>query len=199
MTKEDFIYIQNDWFRKKYANDSRGRFVTFKIALNWFLQHGGKTIVETGTTKAFDDWGAGMSTILFGEVVKKYGGHIWTIDKSAQAIGMSKKVTVEFADYITYVLQDSVEALKSIRGKIDFLYLDSLDYPIQGEFPIPLCQEHQLKEIQAAYPRLSKKAIVLMDDNNFPGGGKTALSKRWLAEKGWVCLLDSQQTVWVRG
>ena len=199
MTKEDFIFIENNWFREKYTDKSRDRLVTFKIALNWFLQHGGKNIVETGTTKAFDDWGAGMSTILFGDFCKHYGGHIWTIDKSEDAINMSKKVTVAFADYITYVQQDSVEALKSIRGKIDLLYLDSLDYPIQQEFPIPLCQEHQLAEIQAAYKRLSKRAVVLLDDNNFPGGGKTALSKRWLAEKGWVCLLDFQQTVWVRG
>lgn len=198
MNLEDFTYIENDWFRKKYADKSRGRFVTFKIALNWFLQHGGRTIVETGTTKAFDDWGAGMSTILFAEVVRRFGGRVWTIDNSQQAMEMSVAVTVEFKDHIEYILSDSVVALKTFPHRIDLLYLDSMDCPLKPEdSPLP-SQNHQLWELQVVYRKLSKRAVILLDDNGFFNGGKTALSKRWLAKKGWVCLLDSQQTVWVR-
>jgi len=199
MNREDFVYIQNDWFREKYAGNSKSRFETFKIALNWFAQHGGKTIVETGTTKAFDDWGAGMSTVLFADFCRQHGGRIWTIDKSDKAIKMSKEVTLDWFDLITYIQRDSVFALNDFRGRIDLLYLDSMDYPIQNEWPISWCQEHQLAELKVAYYKLARKAVVLLDDNGLPGGGKTALAKRWLAKKGWVCLLDNQQTVWVRG
>ena len=196
---ENFVFLEKDWFRKKYADYSRGRFVTFKIALNWFLQHKGKVIVETGTTKQFDDWGAGMSTLLFAEVCRKYGGRIWTIDSSRTAIDMCRWITGDFKDLIEYVCSDSIAALESFRGKIDFLYLDSMDCPINpGEDPGP-SQEHQLVELKTAYWKLSKEAVVMMDDNGFENGGKTALSKRWLQKEGWVCLLDGQQTVWVRG
>jgi len=199
MKLEDFTYIENDWFRTKYANNSKSRFVTFKVALNWLYQHKGRNLVETGTTKEYDDWGAGMSTILFGDFCKHFGGLIWTVDKSRQAIEMSREVTAEFADYITYVHRGSIGFLQDFPRKIDLLYLDSMDYPLFDERPISVCQEHQLVELQAAYKKLSKKAVVLLDDNGLPKGGKTGLSKRWLAKKGWICLLDNQQTVWVRG
>lgn len=195
---DDFVYIENDWFRKKYAKKSRGRFLTFKIALNWFYQHGGKNIVETGTTKEFDDWGAGMSTVLFAEVIEKYGGELWTIDNSKDAIEMCKAITAEWADRITYLHRDSVFVLREFRRKIDLLYLDSMDCPIDPKKDPRPPQMHQLREIQAAYSKLHDNSIVLLDDNDFLNGGKTRLSKRWLEKQGWTCLLDSQQTVWVK-
>jgi hypothetical protein len=107
------------------------------------------------------------------------------------------------------------------------LYLDSFDYPygilldtyggkvdldmaievlwskkeedLVAEFKdvITPCQEHCLKEIQAA--PLSTSTIVLIDDASLPGGGKARLAKEWLASNGWVCILDLYQTLWIKG
>jgi hypothetical protein len=59
-------------------------------------------------------------------------------------------------------------------------------------------QEHCLKEIIAAAPLLHKKSVVLIDDNNLPGGGKSRLAKEWLRGHGWIAIIDFQQTLWIK-
>jgi len=109
---------------------------------------------------------------------------------------------------------------------IGLLYLDSFDYPYDELMMIyhddqqrahalllnmpeeliqkfhhsifDACQEHCLAEAKAAAPWLSPGSVVLIDDNGYPGGGKSRLAKLWLADNGWVCLLDAYQTVWTR-
>lgn len=116
---------------------------------------------------------------------------------------------------------------KTLNFKTDLLYLDSFDYPygilldayggkqdldkainilwskteeeLVSKFgnDIKECQEHCLKEIQAAPLNIS--TIVLIDDASLPGGGKARLAKEWLASNGWVCILDLYQTLWIKG
>jgi len=61
-------------------------------------------------------------------------------------------------------------------------------------------QEHCLNELKAAERSGMVKAntILMIDDNQLPGGGKSRLAKDYLASTGWTCLLDHQQTLWVR-
>jgi len=123
---------------------------------------------------------------------------------------------------------DSVTFLRNYSGTVDLLYLDSYDYPygdmlrkyngqqdihaaekilqskshteIISEFKdivIP-CQEHCLNEFKAIESNLSDTSIVLIDDNRLPGGGKPRLAKQYLYQHGWTCLLDYQQTLWVK-
>lgn len=113
-------------------------------------------------------------------------------------------------------------------GGIGFLYLDSYDYPIveiadmyapredyrktismlwtlseeeivsrHGDMILP-SQEHCLKEITAAMPNLDPRAPVLIDDCALPGGGKGRLAKLYLREKGYTCILDNKQSLWLR-
>ncbi len=113
-------------------------------------------------------------------------------------------------------------------SQVDLLYLDSFDYPYwelvqlygggtdieeakrrlagmsddeivakHGKMILP-CQEHCLNEAKLGMELLHERSIILIDDNNLPGGGKPRLAKRWLFEQGWHCLYDFQQTVWVR-
>ena len=60
------------------------------------------------------------------------------------------------------------------------------------------CQQHCLSEITAVWPLLHDQSIVLIDDNQFPGGGKSRLAKEYLTEKGWHLVLDYQQTLWIK-
>ena len=111
---------------------------------------------------------------------------------------------------------------------IDMLYLDSWDYPIVQLWEIyggsdseaariavarmtredlieahgtmisdP--QEHCLKEFKTAEPYLHADSVVLIDDNDFPGGGKSCLTKDYLAEQNWICIMDGQQSLWIKG
>ncbi len=192
----DFLFI-NSWFDQKYRVKSDGRYSTFKTALNLLNQLGGKNIVETGTTRMVDDFGAGYSTVMFADYLTKYGGKIWTVDISQANIDTCKLVTKEFETVVSYHVQDSLAFLANFKEKIDLLYLDSFDYPLDGTDPTP-CQEHQLKEFKLAEHLLTDSSIVLLDDNNFDNGGKTKLTKNYLISKGWTCLLDLQQSLFIR-
>jgi hypothetical protein len=218
---DQFVKAGN-WFDKKYREKSSHRYFTFKTALNLFKQLGGQNIVETGTTRFKDDWGAGMSTVLFADflVNENKEGHLWTVDILPEAITAAKEVTRDFLEVITYEIDDSLHFLKNFNEKIDLLYLDSFDFPISPfvdilgsiekamEVPekeilekfgqvINVCQTHQLKELKLALPKMDGHGIVLLDDNELPGQGKARLSKQHLETLGATCLFDSQQSLWL--
>lgn len=182
------------WFHEEFFHKAHDRFPTFSIALNWFLQNYGETIVETGTIRD-DDWNSGSSTRIFGAFTSKYKKRLYTVDAHPDNLEISQRLTVNYADTITYVLSDSVDYLNTFQGTIDLLYLDSRDY--QPDEPGP-SQDHNLAELRAALPRLSKRSCVLIDDNEPKAGGKGELSKKVLLEYGYICLLDMFQSCWVR-
>lgn len=61
-------------------------------------------------------------------------------------------------------------------------------------------QEHCLNELRTAIRAgvIKENTILMIDDNQLPGGGKSRLAKEYLTDAHWICLLDFQQTVWVR-
>lgn len=225
---KEFIFSDSE-FEKRYFDPSGLRYWGFKVALNLFIQRGGRTILETGCARQVDDWGAGMSTVIFGYVVKKFGLNLHTVDNNPEALKIAKELTTEYKDFISYNEKDSIDFLKNVNFTVNLLYLDSFDYPdgilsrmygestdivkaLQGlkELPdkefdekygdiVAPCQEHQLKEFKIIEDQLSTNAIVLLDDNNLPGGGKTRLTKEYLLTKGWVNLMDGYQSLWIRG
>lgn len=60
-------------------------------------------------------------------------------------------------------------------------------------------QEHCLSELKAAFASgvAGEHTIIMIDDNQLPGGGKSRLAKECLVSIDWKCLLDFQQSVWV--
>lgn len=195
---KDFIFFKEDWFYQKYADKLKERFWTFKIALNLFLQREGKLIVETGTLRNKDEWEDGQSTLIFGEFCRKYGKHLITVDNNKEAIKVSKRETWKFAEHITYIIDDSHRFLGNLDKKIDLLYLDSFDTDPDDEGTTYQSQLHQLLELKLAFPKLSDKAIILLDDNSLALGGKTLLTKEFLLEKGFTLLMDFSQSLWTK-
>lgn len=200
---EEFVYVgvEGSWFRQKYYyTGGNFRYHSFHIALNLLYQEcEAPLIVETGCQRQKDDVGAGMSTSIFGEYAKRHGGRVFTVDNDPNALAVCRACTAEFADRITYTCSDSVKYLSALKERPDLLYLDSFDYDLNGNAAQQqLSQQHCLNELKAVEPRLSERAIVLLDDNDFPGGGKPKLAKRHLSERGWTCLIDQQQSLWIR-
>lgn len=186
------------WFDEKYERLLRSRYPTMKIALNLLLQQPKRNIVETGCIRGFGDYGGGNSTYIFGEFCRVFGGHLTTLDISQRNMDICKMATDDFSRNITYILEDSLTALQKLKDPIDFLYLDSFDAPEDESDPLP-CQEHNLKEFKLAEPLLHKWSIILIDDNFGPNnGGKSRLTKDYLAMNKYVCIFDFHQTLWVK-
>lgn len=211
MTKihKEFTYTvvpNENWFYQKYfAGGSNARYFTFQAALNLLSQR--KTnpiIVETGCQRQEDDLGAGMSSSIFGEFCQRYGGHLYTVDNSIQHLEICKACTSKFAGVITYVLSDSLAYLSKLKVFPDLVYLDSLDFPVgddAGNMKMrDDAQAHNLREFLALEKsgKLTTETIILLDDNQLPYGGKPALLKAYLEKAGWTCVLDFQQSLWIK-
>jgi len=197
---DDFLFLEHDWL---YQSFERLEFVrslkyyTFKAALNLLVQRNvNPNIVETGTMRMKDDPG-GCSTLLFGAFAKRYGAHLWTVDINPSNMAVSRQETRSYSSHITYCVDDSVAFLKDFPVHINFLYLDSMDCQPVGDSSV--AQQHQLEEFKAAEPHLSARAILLMDDNDFPSGGKTKILKEYLLTlPDWECIMDLGQSLWQR-
>lgn len=173
-------------FLSRYRNGDRAlgsRLSTMRLAISLLDSSISNNFIETGTTrktiythpKVEDRAADGSSTLLFADYASIYGGKVWTCDINPQNIENCKIATQEYSHLINYIVDDSVNFLKNLDARIDFLYLDSLDSESS------LAHEHQLKEIQAAYGKLHQNSVILLDDL----GGKTNLSIKFLRENNW--------------
>lgn len=121
------------WFDAKYRDRPTKRWATMRAALNLIHQTPDPNILETGCAREPDDWGAGLSTVIFGEYCARHVGHLVTVDNNAEHLERCKKLTRTTAQWIDYVQADSVSYLRTVGNQvddpIDLLYLDSLDYP----------------------------------------------------------------------
>ena len=197
----------DNWLYKKYYySGGNARYWTWQIALGLLAQRkANPIIVETGCQRMADDLGAGMSTSIFGEFCQRHGGHVFTVDLFPQHLAVCKECTKQYSEYIDYIESDSVVWLENATNtKADLLYLDSVDYPIgphEGDIEMRnLSQTHSLKEFIAAKQSgvVQPSTILLIDDNQLLGGGKPKLLKRMLQKEDWICLLDLQQSLWIR-
>lgn len=178
----------------RYINGDRSlgsRYGTMRMAISMLNHDKDNVFVETGTTrknkmntpKVEDRAADGCSTVMFGDYVSKFGGHVWTCDIDPMNIMNCRIATEEYEDHITYVTDDSLNFLQSFDKQIDFLYLDSVDSHVPG------AKEHQLEEIKIALPKLHKNSVVLLDDLEKTGHGKTSLSIPFLKANGWCQIL----------
>ncbi len=189
-----------EWFTKTYGSRLGKRAVTFREAIARVASGDStrRTIVETGCVRERNDYSAGYSTVIFAEFVRRYGGHVSTVDLSARNMALCRRVTKRWADLISYEVGDSIAYLAAWPGPaIDLLYLDSWDYPVVADDGSQAAsQAHCLGELEAALPWLHPRSVVLIDDGALPGGGKPLLAKRRLTELGWQCIMDAYQTLW---
>jgi hypothetical protein len=126
------------------------------------------TIVETGCTRAADNWGGdGCSTVLFDKYAQYHpGSHVDSVNISAEAISLCSGLV---SACTTTHVDDSVHFLAAGAGRtpgrdatIDLLYLDSFD--VDFENPVPAAA-HCLKEFAAAAPLLREDRLVVADDS----------------------------------
>lgn len=177
-------------------SDENMRHPTFSYVLELMKRRGVKTIVETGTTRggesAFEVEGG--STILFADWASRNGAMVYSVDLSREAVKSARKALLPYHKHVTVTQGDSIQYLQNFGSPIDFLYLDSFDVDIFNPLP---SQQHHLKEIQAAFPKLTKNSIVMIDDCALPHGGKGRLAIQYLRSKGWKIVCQAYQVIMV--
>lgn len=112
-----------------------------------------------------------------------------------KAIESAKQDLEDCREFVQFAHDDSIEFLKNFNRPIDFLYLDSFDFDAQNPDP---SQQHHFKEIMAAYPSLTKKSVVMIDDCDLPHGGKGKLVIEYLLNKGWKIAASNYQVLLVQ-
>ena len=185
------------WYEAEYKNKSLSRYSTFLKALKTVYSFNKEpVIVETGCIRQLDDYGAGYSTKIFAECVREFGGSLYSIDNDADNIRLSKKITSQILPKLNYLLGDSIEILKKFDKKIDLLYLDSMDCPIEGD--ASKSQIHNLNEYFSAKDKLRENCVILIDDVGFSNGGKGLITNEILKHENYKCLEKLQQVVWAK-
>lgn len=192
---DDFL-TYNGWFDRAYRFTLADRYPTMRVALNLLYHLPIHRIVETGCMRVLNSVMEGNSTLIFAHFAARNGGEVITIDKEEESLKICKKATSKYKEYINYRHGDSIGALMHMTTKIDLLYLDSMDCPVVGD--AYQSQFHQRNELITAQHALHDRSIILLDDNNFSNGGKTALAKEWLQKNDYQCILDLTQSLWVK-
>lgn len=173
------------------------RYPSFLLVLELLEHRQAKILIETGTARDGDKnfSGDGGSTIIFGDWANQNNALLSTVDINPGAIENAKTSTKKYGDHLQFFCGDSISFLKNFDQSIDFLYLDSFDFDFNNPLP---SQEHHLKEIIAAYPKLHANTIVMVDDCDLPHGGKGKLIIEFLLNNGWTLIYKGYQAILVQ-
>ena len=126
-----------------------------------------------------------MSTMIFSDYVRYINGTLTSCDINKKNVDNAKKFTKSNKEFITFIVDDSINFLDNFSKKIDFLYLDSLDGQFEG------ASKHQLEEIKVAKKFLHDQSLVLLDDK----GDKTKLSINYMLENNFKILNETREQV----
>lgn len=157
------------------------------------IANGARCIIETGTFRGIP--ADGESTMFLAKLSVELGADFYSVDICEKHIEASHRHLESVPFHGSVYRDDSVVYLSLFASPISILYLDSYDYA--EKTPLP-AQIHQLAEIGAAYGKLTSNAAVMLDDCNIPGGGKGLLTSKFLEERGWRCVLDGYQKLFLR-
>jgi predicted O-methyltransferase YrrM len=164
---------------------------TMRGAAEFILQNAPMVLVETGSFRGYET--DGNSTRIFGMLAREMGTKLISCEVDPEHIRKAIEHTTHLAQWIDFRQGDAVTMLSQLQGNIGFAYLDSLDHDEQNPGP---CQRHQLAELAALYGKLKTPCAVLMDDNVAPTGGKPALAKLFLEDRGWKKQMEDYQLLY---
>jgi len=113
------------------------------------------------------------------------------------------KIDVLILNDIHFPIQELISLTK--RGDENYIETQNIlsqysdeDFMYKFSKIIMPSQERTLFEFRLFRDNLSKKSTVVLEGNDFPGGAQTCLVKRELKEMGFICLLDTKQSIWFR-
>lgn len=184
-----------DVFNLRFAPLLEKRTESFRLLFSLMekrVQEGASLhIVETGCARQPNNFaGDGMSTNLFDTFVMKYSQcQFDSFDINPQSCLVARSYVRERANV-------RIHCMDAVRGlweyplqRIDVLYLDSFDVDFANPHP---SSKHHLKELCVAMNKLSKGALIMVDDNA-GGRGKGTYVREVMETIGAKILYDGYQ------
>jgi SAM-dependent methyltransferase len=180
-----------------YLSENDKRAASFEAAKKLIKERQLYTWIETGTARygARECIGDGCSTMIYSDFLNEINGELFSVDINPNAIQEAEKAVYFNREKIHFVVSDSINFLENFDHSIDFLYLDSYDFELNNPLP---SQIHHLKEIIAAYNKLTDQSVVMIDDCQLPHGGKGKLIIDFLVKRGWKKVFDGYQVIMVK-
>lgn len=151
---------------------------SFAMMLDHLDQIQNPLIVETGCARLEDNFdGDGMSTLIFNEYVKEFGGEFHSVDIEQANVDFVQQrcgnTHSHCSDSVKFLYEFN-QQLRNENRHIDLLYLDSFDLDIENPHPSSL---HHIFELTAITASLKKGTMVVVDDNIWCTNEKTNESK----------------------
>jgi hypothetical protein len=199
-----------DSFEENYAALGH-RVGTMKKVLEYLDGVENPRIVETGTTRKPLSIGLqsdGCATLIFQEYLKSRFTEkelkernlpaLTSIDCDANACRIANMLT---EDWVDIAWSDSVAYLDKLEGKVDLLFLDSMDFDIfrfeENKYD-NRSAEHHLKELLAAQHLIKKGTLIVVDDCSEDWNyGKGQLVKEYFEALGVEPLFTDYQIGWI--
>jgi len=187
-----------NWFNK-YAERLGKRKDTFETMFKHLINQRKPfyTIVETGCMRDKNNFeGDGCSTFLFDEFVNYHEGMVSSVDLDEKAVELcstylSERTNVTHGDSLEFLAGLSEEEM----GKIDLLYLDSMDLDVERP---KVSAHHHALELNTIYNFLRRGCLIVVDDNFSKDCGKGMFVRQFLDEMGDKCLFDDYQIGYVK-
>lgn len=179
------IFIQNRLTEYIHGN---ARHESFRKVMKMIVERKALVLVELGTLRhGRDDCSEGCSTLLLGSLAQVIGAKLYSVDNNENFVSNSRSTVRPFKDSVEVIKADSVDFLLNFdQENIDFLYIDSSEFD---------SQLHE-REITAAYEKLHKHSIILIDDCNNPHVPNCQLLEQFLFERGWVKVFSEYQQIY---
>lgn len=146
--------LKNSYF--KYFHNSKGLRDNFFTSLLGAYYNKSINVLELGTSRDIRNDarnGDGWSTLWWITHVLCFGGHITTVDLSAESIENCKKLTQGYEEYIDYYVDNGERYLES--DKFDIIFLDGSDDPNDMLRQFEICMDFD--------------SAIIMDDFNSKG------------------------------
>lgn len=171
------------------------RYKTFAHALKLMRERNLEIFVETATKRVHSENRNSDEcfTLILADWIRRNQGQLDSIKFDEGKLQNVKNALGKNAQFIKIVNGNSIDTLKKFGQKIDFIYVDSMDFDERNAKRV---QEQALKEIQAAYQWLTPNSIVMVDGCKFGKCGKGALVIDFLHQCGWKTIfVDESQVI----
>lgn len=172
------------------------RRTSFEIMLKKLSNKNNPLIIETGCVRQLNDFGAGMSTVIFDKYIEQYGGECYSVDINPNNIRLAQhltnKVHLITSDSVKYLFEKNRQ-LRDEQKYVDLLYLDSFDFDHNNPHPSSM---HHILELLCIWPSCHKGTIVAVDDNFKNGNGKGKYVKQFMSNIGINPIFDGYQILW---